>query len=59
MSEFDPNKPCILHDELNEKEIEWSGEHPDAWHNYAVKHTESVMSWGGYLIARWREPTKQ
>lgn len=59
MSEFDPSKHCILHDELNEIEIEWSGEDPDAWHKYAVKHTESVMNWGGYLIDRWRELTKQ
>ena len=58
MSEFDPSKPAILHDKLNDKEIEWSGD-ADEWRRCAVQHTESVISFDGYLIDRWREPVKQ
>lgn len=60
MSEFDPAKAALLHDELNDNVFEWSGEADqcDHWHKYASWHTPSVMSWDGLLIDRWREPVK-
>jgi hypothetical protein len=61
MIEFDPSKPAILHDELNNLEYEWPGagdRRYEHWRKYATWHTKSVMTWCGYLIDRWREPVK-
>lgn len=59
MSEFDPTKPAILHDELNDQAFEWSGarEQFSHWQKYAKWHTESVITWCGHLFDRWREDT--
>lgn len=60
MSEFDPSRPCILHDDMNDAEIQWSADsdHCAHWHKYATEHTPGVVEWDGYLIDRWREPVK-
>jgi hypothetical protein len=61
MSEFDPAKPAILHDELNENEFLWTGtgERYEHWCKFASQYSPSVIEWDGLLIDRWREPTKQ
>lgn len=57
MSEFDPSRPAVLHDAVNDIEIEWSGD-ADEWRRVTLQHTENVISFDGYLIDRWREPVK-
>lgn len=60
MSEFDPARPCILHDDMNDGEIHWpgDGDHCAHWHKHATEHTPGVIEWDGNLIDRWREPVK-
>lgn len=60
MSEFDPSKPAILHDGVNDKEIGWLGgnECRDDWLKLSTGHSPGVIEWDGNLIDRWREPVK-
>ena len=57
MNEFDAGKPAILHDAVNDIEVEWSGD-ADEWRKVTVQHSESVVGYDGYLIDRWREHVK-
>ena len=60
MKDFDPSKPAVIHNGLNDKEIEWSGGDGcrDDWLKSATQHIPGVIEWDGYLIDRWREPVK-
>ncbi len=55
MSEFDPAKPAILHDALNDQIITWTADKEDVehWREHAVPHAEGVIAWDGLLIDGW------
>ncbi len=60
MSQFDPSKPAVLHDDLNDKMIAWTGEQADHWHRYAHPHDDGgIIEWDGLLIDGWVEPRYQ
>jgi len=45
MSEFDATQPALLHDQLNDRMIPWTGEQQGQWHRTAVRHGGGVMEW--------------
>jgi hypothetical protein len=46
MKTFDPEKRCRVHDELNDKIIEWLPRWATLYREYAVKHDEGVNRLG-------------
>jgi hypothetical protein len=56
MSAFDPAKPALLHDRLNDKIIPWTGELKENWLANARPHAEDVVAWDGLLFDGWDEP---
>jgi hypothetical protein len=55
MKTFDPEKRCRVHDELNDKIIEWLPRWATLYREYAVKHDEGVIAWDGLLLDGWTE----
>ena len=54
MSEFDPSKPALVHDQLNDDTFEWLPEqHMPHWEPF--KEAEpGVIGWDGLLLDGWR-----
>jgi len=55
MSEFDPARPAILHDELNEVMVLWGGD-AEHWREHATMDRIGVFEWDGMLIDGWVLP---
>ena len=56
MSEFDPSKPALVHDKLNDQVIDWEPERHGK--DYKAGHRDfgdGVVEWDGLLLDRWRE----
>ena len=55
MSEFDPSKQAMVHDQLNDDTFEWM---PEKWRehyeSYASEHAPGIVSWDGLLLDGWR-----
>jgi hypothetical protein len=57
MEEFDPSKPALLHDGLNDEVIPWIvEEYAHRWKQMAEPHDESVILWNEVLLDGWCEP---
>jgi hypothetical protein len=55
MEEFDPTRPGILHDRLNDQIIKWDAE-PDQVANFrmnAEKSTDGLVVWNGFILDGW------
>jgi hypothetical protein len=55
MKTFDPEKPCRVHDELNDRLIEWLPRWASLYREFAVKHDEGVIAWDDLLLDGWTE----
>jgi hypothetical protein len=55
MSEFEPTKPAVLHDQLNDKMVAWTGEDVASWRAYSNPHRAGVVEWDGLLFDGWVE----
>jgi hypothetical protein len=48
MSEFDPSKPALVHDQLNDETFEWQPERWEAnFRQYAEQWRPGVVNWDG------------
>lgn len=56
MNTFDPSKPALLHDQLNDDMVPWTGEELVGWQKYAKRRSDGVIEWDGCLIDGWCEP---
>jgi hypothetical protein len=56
MSTFDPSQPALLHDQLNDKMIAWTGEDLAHWREHAESASHGVVGWDGLLLDGWCEP---
>jgi hypothetical protein len=55
MSEFDPSKPAMVHDRLNDETFEWVPEkHQADYERYASEFGPGVIDWDGLLLDGWR-----
>src|SRR4029450_9408033 len=55
MSEFDPSKPALVHDRLNDQTIDWEPERHGT--DYKAGHRnfgDGVIEWDGLLLDRWK-----
>ena len=59
MSEFDPTKPAMVHDELNDETFEWD---PERWgedfHSMSSPHGDDMIEWDGLLLDGWMPVTR-
>lgn len=53
MSEFDPGRSCLVHDQLNEQLIEWQTAWKEEYKRYAHDHAPGVIDWYGLLLDGW------
>jgi hypothetical protein len=56
MSTFDPTRPALLHDQLNDKMLAWTGEELAGWREHANPHSQGIIEWDGLLLDGWCEP---
>jgi hypothetical protein len=55
MSEFDPSKPALVHDKLNDQTIDWEPERHGT--DYKAGHRglgDGVVEWDGLLLDGWK-----
>ena len=55
MKTFDPEKPCQVHDCLNDQLLDWKPQWAGLYQEYAVLHDEGVIAWDGFLLNGWTE----
>jgi hypothetical protein len=55
MSEFDPTKPALVHDGLNDNTFEWKPEWAEDFRKAAAtEFNPGVINWDGLLLDGWR-----
>ena len=55
MSEFDPSRPALVHDDLNDTVFEWQPERFEVdFRKYASQWCTGVVSWDGLLLDGWQ-----
>jgi hypothetical protein len=50
METFDPDRPCQVHDGLNEQVIGWRSEWASMYREHGAKWDEGVVAWDGLLL---------
>jgi hypothetical protein len=59
MSEFDPWKPAMVHDQLNDKVFEWEPErylmHYRKYARPSFDSDKGLVEWDGLLLDGWME----
>ena len=54
MKEFDPTKPAMVHDRLNDRTFEWKPATMQAnYEKYAEAFGPDVIEWDGLLLDGW------
>jgi hypothetical protein len=55
MSEFDPSRPALVYDQLNDETFEWlPARHGVDHERYAERWGNGIIAWDGLLLAGWR-----
>ena len=55
MAEFDPSKPALVHDKLNDKVIDWKPErYQRHYEAFATPFDPGVVEWNGLLLDGWK-----
>jgi hypothetical protein len=55
MKEFDPAKPSLVHDALNDKKFLWQPEWAPHFREHAIEDKDGVVGWDGLLLDGWEE----
>ena len=56
MSEFDPARPSLVHDALNDVTFVWQREWEADFREHALPSTTpGIIEWDGRLLDGWRE----
>jgi hypothetical protein len=53
MSEFDPTRPSMVHDWLNERMLDWDPVWAASYRECASNHAPGVIKWAGRLFDGW------
>ncbi len=54
MNQFDPTKPALVHDKLNNKTFSWEPDrHGVNYEKYAQPFDPGVIEWDGLLLDGW------
>ena len=55
MSQFDPSKPCFVHDRVEGLTIAWSPEWAPAYCRFAREEAGGIVDFDGLALDGWRE----
>jgi hypothetical protein len=56
MSDFDPARPALVHDSLNDRTFEWKpDEFLEHYREHAQPAAKGVIGWDGLLLDGWQE----
>jgi hypothetical protein len=55
MSEFDPHSPALVHDWVNDRLINWTGELADVYMREAGIRENGMVEWNGRVYDGWDE----
>ena len=55
MLDFDPDRPCRVHDMLNDKAFSWRTGWADNWRKYAHLTLDGVAYWEGLILDWWED----
>jgi len=59
VSTFDPSKPAMVHDRLNDRTFKWKPETMQAnYEEYANPHGPGIIAWDGLLRDGWSPISK-
>jgi hypothetical protein len=53
MRTFDPSQPAILHDQVSDTIITWSGEEADNFRRHRVLREDGAIAWQGFVFDGW------
>jgi hypothetical protein len=53
MRDFDPDRPCRVHDMLNDMTFEWHTSWADNWREYSHLTEDGVAYWAGLILDGW------
>jgi hypothetical protein len=53
MTDFDPSEPAILHDQVSDAIVTWSGEEADEFRRSSVVQPDGTVAWNGLLLDGW------
>lgn len=54
MSEFDPTQAGLVHDELNDRVINWQPEWAEHFREHAIFEPTGKVGWDGLILDGWR-----
>ena len=53
MKDFNPSEPAILHDQISDAIVTWSGEDADAFRRNGVWREDGTVAWNGFVFDGW------
>jgi hypothetical protein len=53
MKDFNPFEPAILHDQVSDTIVTWSGEEADAFRCTQVQRQDGTIAWNGFVFDGW------
>jgi hypothetical protein len=53
MKEFDPSEPAILHDQISDTIIAWSGEDAADFQRCCTAREDGTIAWSGFVFDGW------
>ena len=59
MSTFNPDTPCRVHDQLNDKTFDWRPDWARHYRRYAREHDVGVIGWDGLMLDGWYSDAAQ
>jgi hypothetical protein len=54
MQTFEPSRPAMVHDELNQQTFEWQPEWQSSYEQYGELDGRGISNWDGLLLNGWR-----
>ena len=54
MSQFDPDRPAILHEKAGDRTFDWSPEWASHYRIFSRRFGDGMIFWDGLLLDGWR-----
>jgi hypothetical protein len=54
MSEFNPARPAVVHDGLNDRVIDWQPDWAAHYRDHAMFEPNGKIGWDGLILDGWR-----
>jgi hypothetical protein len=54
MEQFDPDRPCRVHDRVSDRTFIWRPSWANDWQEYAGIESDSTVSFDGMILGGWQ-----